>query len=539
MMDAIVRRSCLLARLFVLVVLTGLAAPLIAQAPPGAALTLLSRDGRRTLPVTAIGSQDYVFLDEVAAAFGTSVQEDKLAGGLTMAVNGRTIVLTADQGVVSVGGRLVSLAAPVVRQGSRWLAPVDFISRALAIATGNRMDLRRASRLLVIGDLRVPRVTVRVAQAGPRTSVVVELSPAAPARVVSPATGRLEVEVDADALDLTLPAFAPQEVLQSIAAGDRPTTVRLVTGPRYGSYRASTEQAGPDTARLTVDLLTQGADTTAPAPPGTAPATPPAAPTAPGTPGTPAAPGAPGELPSLLLPTPTTSVRTVVLDPGHGGDDTGTRGANGTLEKNVTLAIARRLKTLIETRLGLRVFLTRDDDRSLTLDERTAFANNQQADAFISLHANASVRPTLKGAEVSFLSLAQAAPTSAPQVPDIGQTVLPTLSGGMRAIDLVLWENAQQGHLERSSVLANFVDQSLRSRVEMSPRGVQQEPLRVLVGANMPAVLVETGYLSHPQQEAMLASADGQARLAEGLLEALVHFRDQLDRAAAAAGPGQ
>ena len=113
-------------------------------------------------------------------------------------------------------------------------------------AAKRKVDLRRASRLLVIGDLRVPRVTVRVAQAGPRTSVVVELSPAAPARVVSPVARRLEVEVDVDALDLTLPAFAPQEVLQSIAAGDRPTTIRLVTASRkWCSSSASRSAALP------------------------------------------------------------------------------------------------------------------------------------------------------------------------------------------------------------------------------------------------------------------------------------------------------
>lgn len=511
------RRCLLLVRVAVLLALSAVTAPLVAQAPAGPALTLLSRDGRRTLPLVVVGTQDYVPLDELAAAFGTSLQEDKLAGGLTMAVNGRTIVLTPDQGVVSVAGRLVSLAAPVIRQGTRWLAPVDFLPRAIGIATGVRMDLRRASRLVISGDLRVPRVTVRVDQSGPRTSVVFEISPASPARVVSPAAGQLDVEIDADALDLALPTFAPQELIQRIAGGDTPTAIRLITGPRFGIYRAATEQAGPDTSRLTVDLLPAGADTTA----------------APASPATPT----PSELPSIVMPTPTTSVRTIVLDPGHGGDEVGTRGPGGTLEKNVTLSIARRLKTLIESRLGLRVFLTRDDDRVMSLDERTAFANNQQADAFISIHANASVRPTMKGAEIYVLNLARAQSTPAPPAPDIGPTVLPTLSGGMRAIDLVLWERAQESHLERSSALAALADQALRTRVEVSPRGVQQAPLRVLVGANMPAILVETGYLSHPQQETQLASSEGQNQIADALFEALTRFREQLDRAAAAPAP--
>lgn len=478
--------------------------------PAAPTLTLLSREGRRALPLVVVGDEDYVPVDELAAAFGTSAQEDRLVGGLTMTVNGRTIVITPDQGVVSVAGRLVSLSAPVVRQSERWLVPADFLSRALAVATGTRMDLRRQSRLLVIGDLRVPRVTARVDSSGARTAVTFEITPAAPARVVAPANGHLDVEIDADALDLTLPSTAPQELLQRMAPGDSPTAIRLFTGPRFGIYRASTEQAGTDATRLTVELLPAGADTSV----------------------TPPAPS-PTELSPVVVPPPATGLRTVVLDPGHGGDETGAQGPGGTLEKNVTLAIARRLKTLIESRLGLQVFLTREDDRLMSLNERTAFANNQQADAFISIHANASLSASMKGAEVYFLSLSRAHANPPAQAPDIDATVLPTLSGGMRAIDLVLWENAQERHLERSSALANFVDQTLRTRVEMSPRGVQQAPLRVLVGANMPAVLVETGYLSHPQQERQLSSSEGQTHIAEALFDALLRFREQLDRATA------
>jgi N-acetylmuramoyl-L-alanine amidase len=143
----------------------------------------------------------------------------------------------------------------------------------------------------------------------------------------------------------------------------------------------------------------------------------------------------------------------------------------------------------------------------------------------------------MKGAEVYFLSLSRVQAAPPLPTPDVGQTVLPTLSGGMRAIDLVLWENAQERHLDRSSALATFVDQALRTRVEMSPRGVQQAPLRVLVGANMPAVLVETGYLSHPQQERGLSSTDGQTHIAEALFDALLRFREQVDRAANPATP--
>jgi N-acetylmuramoyl-L-alanine amidase len=232
----------------------------------------------------------------------------------------------------------------------------------------------------------------------------------------------------------------------------------------------------------------------------------------------------------VVIPTqaPATGLRTVVIDPGHGGDELGTQGAKGTLEKDVTLAVSRRLRTLIESRLGLKVFLTRDDDRTMSLDDRSAFANNHRADVFLSIHANSAVRPALKGAEVYYLTVERADEELRKKAEENG-TTLPALGGGNRVIDLILWETAQARYLEQSATLAGFIEQSLRGRIEMSPRAIQQAPFRVLVGANMPAALVEIGYLSNADQEAQLATAGYQDQVAQSLLDALVKFRDSLE----------
>ena len=231
-----------------------------------------------------------------------------------------------------------------------------------------------------------------------------------------------------------------------------------------------------------------------------------------------------------MIPTqgPSTGLRTVVIDPGHGGDELGTQGAKGTLEKEITLSVARRLRTLIESRLGLKVFLTREDDRTMSLDERSAFANNRRADVFLSIHANSAVRPALKGAEVFYLTVDRA-DDEARKKADANSTTLPALGGGNRAIDLILWETAQARYLEQSAQLAGFIEQALRPRVEMSPRAVQQAPFRVLVGANMPAALVEIGYLSNADQETQLATASYQDQVAQSLLDALIKFRELLE----------
>jgi N-acetylmuramoyl-L-alanine amidase len=281
--------------------------------------------------------------------------------------------------------------------------------------------------------------------------------------------------------------------------------VRLVTGAKFGVHRVTSSQPDASSARLVVELL----------PPTTEVLTPPAV-----------APPAPDPVPS---PVQQAGVRTIVIDPGHGGDEQGAQGVKGTLEKDVTLAVARRLRTLIESRLGLRVFLTRDDDRTMSLDDRSAYANSQKADVFVSIHADAALRGAMRGAEVYYLSLDRA-DAEARRMAESSEAQLPTLGGGTRSIDLILWETAQARYLERSNVLANLVEQSLRSRVEMSPRAVQQAPFRVLVGANMPAVLVEIGYLSNPEQEQALASASYQDRIAQALFDAIARFREDVER---------
>jgi N-acetylmuramoyl-L-alanine amidase len=484
---------------------TGLISIAAAQSP-GQPLSLITRDGRRAVPVSSINNQDYIAVDDVNQAFGTTARE--VAGGLTMAVQNRAIVITADQSVVSVSGRLVSLNQPPLRRDGRWYVPVDFLQRALASGLDTRIDFRRASRLLIVGELRVPRVLGRVEAGATNASVTFEVTPNTAGKVTSE-PGRLVVQFDADALDLVLPSLPPQAFIASLGPGDTSSTVRIGTGQRYGAYRVSSSQPDAGTSRLTVELL-PGGTTDAGGPPPLP---------------------VPEPRPPVATPSPTTLLRTVVIDPGHGGDAVGTQGSRGTLEKDVTLAISRKLKTLIESRLGLRVFMTREDDRTIELDDRSAFANNQKADLFISIHANAAIRSSMRGAEVYYLNV-ERADAEARRRADDTQAQLPALGGGTRTIDLILWETAQVRHLEQSSRLAQLIEGALAARVEMSPRAVQQAPFRVLVGANMPSVLVEVGYLTNPDQETQISGAAFQDAIAESLFDAIGKFRALVERGA-------
>jgi N-acetylmuramoyl-L-alanine amidase len=495
------RQSCVL--LSAIALCASVSYLVTAQTPT---MTVLSREGRKPIPITIINNQEYIAVDDVNVAFATTSREDRLAGGLTITARGQSIVLTENQNVVSVAGRLASLPAPVLRRDNRWLVPVDFLTRALSSAIATRIDYRRGVRLLIVGEMRVPRVVARIDAGTTNVAVTFEMTPNTEAKV-SAQQGRLIVQFDADALELSVPLLPQQEFLTSVAAGETPNTVALTLGPRYATHRVITTQADAGSGRVTIDLLPATTETAPTPPPSPAPDT------------------------RLVIPTlgPSTGLSTVVIDPGHGGEALGTQGVRGTLEKDVTLAVSRRLRTLIESRLGLKVFLTRDDDRTLSADERSAFANNHHADVFLSIHANSAVRPSVRGAEVYYLSV-ERADAEARKRADENSTTLPALGGGNRTIDLILWETAQARYLEQSAALAGFVEQALAARVEMSPRAVQQAPFRVLVGANMPAALVEIGYLSNADQESQLTTPAYQEQLAQALLDALIKFRELLER---------
>jgi N-acetylmuramoyl-L-alanine amidase len=465
----------------------------------------LSKEGRRALPIQLVADQEFVALDDLAGAFQLTVHEESL-GAVTVSYKGKTIVLTPDQALASVGGRLVSLPAPPSRNGRRWLVPVEFISRALSLVYDTRLDLRKPSHLLVLGDMRVPRITVRYDALGAAGRLTIDATPRATATVTQEAE-HLTIKFDADALDVPsvpLPAPSTPGLILGVRNVDA-TTMAVDLGPRFAGFRAA-NQPVDTTMRIVIDVV--AAQTDAPA---VAPSTPSAAPQ----------PAPPPDLPPSFGQ-PVSAFRTIAIDPGHGGDDEGVKSADGVKEKDLTLALARRFKGAIEARLGLRVLLTRDDDRSVPVDERTSVANNNKADLFISLHANGSMRPSTQGASVFVAAFDRDAAQAAA---NRGER-LPTFGGGSREIELVPWDLAQTRHLDQSSAVADMLEATLRGHVPLAARPVDRAPLRVLESANMPAILVEVGYLTNPEQAKTLIGDAFQNAVVQALFDAVVKFRD-------------
>ncbi|MCP3978259.1 MAG: N-acetylmuramoyl-L-alanine amidase [bacterium] len=220
----------------------------------------------------------------------------------------------------------------------------------------------------------------------------------------------------------------------------------------------------------------------------------------------------------------------VVIDPGHGGMEEGAIGPGGLIEKNVTLDLARRLKRLLESGSSIDVVLTRDDDRLVGLDERTAIANHNRAALFLSIHLNASRRRNATGAETYYLSTdatddearTLAALENRASGVEKGQFI--AHGGTQKQLDLVLWDLAQNQHLAQSSLLAESVQRQLNALAGTRDRGVRQAPFRVLMGATMPAVLIEVAFVSNPDEERQLRSRAFRDKTVRAIGSAVIEF---------------
>lgn len=232
------------------------------------------------------------------------------------------------------------------------------------------------------------------------------------------------------------------------------------------------------------------------------------------------------------------SQRIVVLDPGHGGVEQGAVGPTGLEEKTVALDLARRLAILLE-RDGTTVVLTRDDDRLVPLDDRTATANHNRAELFVSIHLNSARSSRAFGAETYFLSPDatddEARTVAALENRAYAADEAPASPPAGDGLELILWDLAQNRYLAESARLAETVQNELNALAGTRNRGIRQAPFRVLMGATMPAILVEVGFLSNPEEEAKLRDSAHRDRIAEALARAIGTFRREDAKAGAAA----
>jgi N-acetylmuramoyl-L-alanine amidase len=484
----------LIASLLVVLLVTVAVAARPASQGSASAYAVYTSEGRRSLPFRSSGGQDLITLEQLAPLFGLTFSEDALVGGLTVRGAGEPILLIPGQSFASIGpGRIVSLPAPVQRDRTSWIVPVEFVRQALGPAMGQPVEIRRASHVILVGDVHLPQISGTFSRQGENARLALEIEPPAPSTVTREGS-RLLIRFEAVALAFTPISGLAQEFVTSVRAEG--TTIAVTLGQGTAGYRLAESEPG----RLGIELLAPG-----PPPPSAA---------------RPAEPAAP---PPLSIAAPG-GIRTVVIDPGHGGADNGVVGSGGAKEKDLVLQLARRLKGAIEGQMGVRVLLTREGDEDVPVDRRASLANNNKADLFISLHANASLDPAVQGAQVMSLRLEDyraRVPTN-----ERSEIPVPVVGGGTRVIDVVPWDVAQIPFAQRSAGIAQTLLRHLKTAgVPLFARPAAQLPLRPLVGANMPAIMVEVGFLSNPAEEKALIDAARSQKLLDALFATVAEVR--------------
>jgi N-acetylmuramoyl-L-alanine amidase len=220
----------------------------------------------------------------------------------------------------------------------------------------------------------------------------------------------------------------------------------------------------------------------------------------------------------------------IVLDAGHGGHDTGTAGPGGLFEKDLVLDVTKRLGALIESKMGAEVVYTRSDDTFIPLESRTQMANEHRADLFLSVHANSSPTSNSSGVETYYLNF-----TRSKAAMEVAARENASSQKTVYELKDLLQKIALQDKMDESREFAGRIQQnlyaaSLKANARTRNRGVKTAPFVVLIGASMPSVLAEIGFVSNPKDEALLRRAETRQKIAEGLYRGLSQYAATLSQ---------
>lgn len=224
---------------------------------------------------------------------------------------------------------------------------------------------------------------------------------------------------------------------------------------------------------------------------------------------------------------PAAALKTIVIDPGHGGLDVGAKGKFGSLEKDVTFALSLKLKALIEQTMSYRVILTREKDIDASLENRAAVANNNNALLFISIHVNGSVRNKAHGAETFFMNV-HASDEETRKLAYLenssGELEKSISDDAKDDVKMILWDMAQTAYVKQSASLAELIQEEINQALGIVNRGIKQAAFKVLQGVACPAVLVEVAFISNPEEEQKLIDDGFQTQVAEALHRGLIRY---------------
>ena len=484
---------------------------LVVQATLPATRSTLQIEGRRLLA----GSQEvYVSTSGAAALFGARRDWQEEGHRLVFRAGGRDFHLTAGSRLVTGDAGETLLRAPVFARAADLWVPLEFLTRVVGPALRESVRWDPSRLTLGVGEERADVTGLRVEELASATALHFTCDTSLAYRAESPEPGLLLLKIYGGTVDLAQVVLnTPQGLVEAVSAEQVGTDalIRVRVSSLVTRHRAYAAEDGGEIV-LVLEEEPSGA---LPEPTPRGPLTP---------------------VPAAESPTPdrVTTVRTVVIDAGHGGDETGRVGPGGAQEKDVNLAVARELKRVLERQGGLEVVLTRDDDSAVPLARRAEIANQAGGDLFVSLHCNGWFSERATGVETYFLS-----PARTDRDASVAREENWAAEGEAQDLEFILWDLVQNRFITDSSDLAEGVQAGLCRALGAENRGVKQAGFRVLVGAYMPAVLVEMGFLSNGAEETRLIDPEHQRLLARTIGEAILEYRDRHAGADRADGEGR
>lgn len=508
-----------------------------------------------------VGEQRYLNAKQAIEAYGGRFAWHPVSKKIQLSVRGRQAQLAVDSTRARVGDTAVELPEPVIVRANTVLVPVEFFSSpgfgdmtwtSTTLAGDGRLEIQPKAS---VGPLRW--FTHR-----DYTRVVLPLDPQLVYSVSRRGRSSLDATIPLGAIGSPEQVEVKDRIVEGVRLSQEPKRARLSIELAESSPKAAWDarvfdgprrlviDVYPDADALKRSLASRG---TAPpvikgdAPSGAAPepdeeaerASPretlaaaalPAAPLAPPAPEVSPRPPAVPEIKARPEPAPPVirAKRRIVIDPGHGGHDSGATGRRGVKEKTVNLAAAKELARLLREDGTFEVLLTREDDTFVPLAERSKLANDFGAELFVSLHCNANRRRAENGFEIYFLS-ERASDPEAEKVAEMENASLALEdSSKTSAADadaaLLLHAMARTEFINEASVAAGVLSKALARKVPFVDRGVKQAAFYVLRGTSAPAVLVEMGFVSNPSEESKLDSYRFRRKLAEGIYSGILDF---------------
>jgi len=487
-----------------LVVVAAAAALFILMVPAAASVRVIvdGRGGVVLVDTRTIDDVTYFDLAGLATAAGASRHWDATTRKMVLFVGQRRVSLAIDTPFAVLDRTIVNLHRPVLmRDGEIWVPP-RFVTGPFAQALHASIEWAPGDADIAAVPLGTDVVSVALEDRAAGTAVIIGTSTPADFSASSSVRGLITLVVLGASLPDSLTLDAGDGLVESVELAAEPdgVTVRIATDPAARTYAA--DDFGPP-YRIEVLVEEGSIATTA---------------------------GSSIPIPSLRPQRRTggraeepveDGLSTVMIDPGHGGNDAGSVGPSGLTEKEVTLGVARELARALQ-REGYYVFMTRSSDSFVPLQRRGEIANMTEADVFVSLQCGAWHSSAASGFQVHFHSREgnQHRVATGGLVRDFPGAVSPQSEGH-------LWDRVHQGHTGDSMTLARRIHDALARVIDTPDRGVSGGQVAVLAGCGMPAAMVEIGYITNPAEEDLLGDPGYRQELARGIARGITGFMEE------------